>query len=212
MQRVVRFLAWTVGGLAVLGGLAYLLLFDVWTIPDDALLGASMQPTLAAGDTVLLLKRGTPAFGDLVRCPDPEDASRFVVGRIAGGAGDRIEVQGHTLIVNGRSYSSTEACKKPTLLVEDPSTGHTLELECSRVEMGSGWHFRATGMGPGRRGDGQKEVGTGRLFLLSDNREIHDDSRDFGTVPVEGCQLRVVFRLWSAKGWSDVESRFTVIR
>lgn len=56
-----------------------------------------------------------------------------------------------------------------------------------------------------------REVGAGMLFLISDNRDYHQDSRDFGAVPVEACRERIVFRLLGKGGWSDDKSRFTYI-
>jgi signal peptidase I len=49
------------------------------------------------------------------------------------------------------------------------------------------------------------------VFLASDNRHYHDDSRDFGTVVRASCQERVVFRFWSARGWFDQKRRMTFI-
>src|SRR5438132_14233881 len=103
MAKFVRFLGWTLGVIAVLCIFARILFMKVWTIPDDPVLGASLSPTLRAGDTVLVLTRGTPGFGDLVRCPDPEEPATFVVGRVAGVAGDIVETQGVSLAVNHKS-------------------------------------------------------------------------------------------------------------
>jgi signal peptidase I len=80
--------------------------------------------------------------------------------------------------------------------------------------MGSGWHFRGHYAKPPKRirTEREKRVEADHLFLLSDNRDIHDDSRDYGTVPLGSCKQRVVFRLWGKGGWADVEHRMTVIR
>jgi signal peptidase I len=87
-----------------------------------------------------------------------------------------------------------------------------MEGQCGRVDMAGGWHF--VGSSPkGPNSDERKHtVGPGLFFLVSDNRDVHDDSRDFGWVPVEYCQERVVFRFWGASGFSDAQSRFSVIR
>lgn len=213
MSKYLRFLAWTVGIIAVVVGLLRLVLFEAWTVPeDDSWLGASVAPTLQAGDTVLLLTRGTPGFGDLVRCTDPEDPSDWVIGRIIGLERDQIEVQEGSLSVNGTRYRSAEACKKTEFTIEHPDTGSEIELRCSRVEMGGGWHFVGS-LTKRKKSDNKKhQVGVGLVYLLSDNRSFHDDSRDFGPVPAESCSERIVFRLWSSDGWSDSERRLDVIR
>ncbi len=50
------------------------------------------------------------------------------------------------------------------------------------------------------------------LFLLSDDRSYHDDSRDFGTVPADSCTGRIVFRLWGKEGWCDDKRRMTFVQ
>jgi signal peptidase I len=202
---------WTVG---LLGGAALILralLFKVWTVPDDPVLGASVGPTLAAGDVVLVLTRGTPGFGDLVRCRDPEEPTRFVVGRVAGVEGDTVETDGFRLTVNNRKYDSHSACPERTFRVPHPSSGSEMELNCDVVDMGGGWHYRGHNPAPVLSQKTRADVGAGMVYLLSDNREHHDDSRDFGQLPRSSCAERVVFRLWGKSGWGDTKRRMTFI-
>lgn len=213
MGKYVKFLVWTVGILAVIVAILRLALFESWVIPeDDPWLGVSLEPTLRAGDVVLLLVRGTPGFGDLVRCADPDDPSSYVVGRIVGVAGDKIEVKGPNLSVNNTPYNSTEACDQRTFTVDHPDTGAPVELQCGRVDLGGNWHFRGAGRKHSPSDDKVHTVGEGKAFLLSDDRTFHLDSRDFGTVDMETCTARVVYRLWGRDGWSDSTRRLDVIR
>lgn len=211
MRKLWRGLGWTLGVLLVLAVLLRLVAFEVWTVPDDAFLGASTAPTLAAGDTVILLRRGTPGFGDLVRCPDPVEPAQWVIGRIGGLEGDLVEIENQRITVNGRVYDGESACAEPRIHVKHPETQKDVELTCDVVPMGGGWHYRAAQMG--RFGEQKKSatVKPGTLFLVSDNRSMHDDSRDFGLVPRDTCTVRPVFRLWSKAGWSDDKSRFSAI-
>jgi signal peptidase I len=48
-------------------------------------------------------------------------------------------------------------------------------------------------------------------FLASDDRDLHDDSRDYGFVTIATCKT-IAFRLWSKNGWGDSEHRLTYIR
>ena len=214
MNRFARFLIWTVVVLGVVVVALRYLLFQSWTIPeDDAWLAASIAPTLRGGDTVLVLTRGKPGFGDLARCKDPDDPNTWIVGRIVGLGGDEVEVMGSVLSVNGKSYVSTEACEEARFTIQHPDTGSEVELGCSRVELAGSWHFKGSGGQSRKLGDDKvHKVGEGRVFLLSDNRDVHDDSRDFGAIPADSCDGRVVFRLWSRDGWNDSKRRFTVIR
>lgn len=211
MRGLLKGLLWITGILAVLAGLGRLFLFKVWTIPDDPALNASLAPTLAAGDVVIVLTKGERGFGDLVRCGDPEDAQRWVVGRISGKEGDQVRVDDRgVLTLNGRRYDTTESCAPGDYTVAHPVSGHTMKLQCGRVEMADSWHMKAIG----EKGvePYEHKVGPGRVFLLADDRSYHDDSRDFGAVPAESCTEQLVFRLWSKEGWSDTKHRMEGIR
>lgn len=212
MRKLARFLFWTAVVLGVVGGVLRLTLFRPWTLPDDLTLAASVGPTLAGGDVVLVLTKGTPGFGDLVRCADPEDATRFVVGRIAGLDGDLVETEGATLLVNGKRYEGEMACNEGTFTVAHPTTGADVQLVCDVVNMGGGWHYRGHINKPAFHSLRTKtNVGRGMVYLLSDDRDFHDDSRDFGPLPAESCKERIVVRLVSKLGWTDSKSRLSYI-
>lgn len=211
MEKLRRGLGWTLGAVIVIALLLRLFLLDVWTLPDDAYLGASVAPALAAGDTVLLLTRGEPGFGDLVRCPDPQDPSSFVVGRIAGVEGDTVVTEGRRLTVNGRVYESESACAQQKVFVKHPETLKDVELTCDVVPMGGGWHYRVASLSPYQEQKKTAKVAPGKVFLISDNRTMHDDSRDFGLVDRATCKERPVFRLWGKGGWDDDKTRLSYV-
>lgn len=211
MGRFVRGVLWIAGVLAVIGVILRLLVMDAWTVPDDPVLAASVAPSLAAGDLVLMLTRGTPGFGDLVRCKDPDDPQRFVVGRVAGVEGDIVETEGRHLTVNGKRYEGESSCTTPIVTVSHPTSGSETELSCDVVEMGGGWHYRGSVPRPFLTTKARVEVGTGMFFVLSDNREHHDDSRDFGALPTTACTERIFFRVVGKGGWSDDAARLTFV-
>jgi signal peptidase I len=204
-------MAWVAGVLAVLAIIARLTFLKVWTIPDDRVLSASLAPNLEAGDVVVVLYRGERGLGDLVRCPDPEDAQRWVVGRIVGLSGDRVSIAGN-LTINGKRYDVTESCTESTLKVPHPTDGHPVDHLCSRVELAGGWHQTAIATNGPRESAREHTVGAGRVFLLSDNRTYHDDSRDFGAVQADTCTEQIFFRLWGKDGFFDEKRRFNYIR
>ena len=204
-------MAWAAGIFAVLAIIARLTFLKVWTVPDDRVLSASMAPNLAAGDVVLVLYRGERGIGDLVRCPDPEDPQRWVVGRIIGMSGDRVSIGG-TLTINGKRYDVSEACAESTLTVPHPTDGRPVEHTCSRVELGGDWHQIAGAADGPREAAREHTVGAGRVFLMSDNRSYHDDSRDFGAVVADTCTEQIFFRLWGKDGFFDEKRRFIYIR
>jgi signal peptidase I len=181
-------------------------------VPAALTLSASVAPTLDGGDFVLLLTRGTPGFGDLVRCKDPDDPAQYVVGRIAGVEGDVVEIAGRSVEVQGRRYNPSQSCPPRKYKTLHPNTEAEVELECGVVDMGGGWHHRGRTKGTVNPVTSKTEVGQGMVFLLSDNIDLHDDSRDFGTLERASCTERIIFRFVSKNGWSDEDPRMTVIR
>jgi signal peptidase I len=212
MGKLSRGLLWTA---AIVGGsflIGRALFFDVWTFPDDRRFAASVAPTLRAQDLLVLVKTGTPTVGDLVRCTDPDDPAGFVVARVGGRVGDNVELEGPTLRINGRSYDSESACTDRSVKLPNPGEGPDIEVACDKVEMGSGWHYR--GHTAKQRFGFDKVVATVRpdmLYLVSDDRDWHDDSRDFGQVRVAACSHKIVFRLWGGMGMSADPLRFEFI-
>jgi signal peptidase I len=212
MGKLIRGLLWIAGVLVVVGVVARYVFLDVFTVPDDDKTSASVAPTLAGGDTVLFMARNKPAFGDLVKCVDAEDATHFVVGRVAGLSGDVVETNGKELTVNGKRYLGEMACAEATALVPHPTSGSTVEIACDQVSMGGHPHLRGASDKVSFPSPTKKIVGEGMLFLLSDDRSYHDDSRDFGTVPASSCRGRIVFRLWGKEGWKDDKRRLTFVQ
>jgi signal peptidase I len=212
MGKLSRGLLWTA---AIVGGsflIGRALFFDVWTFPDDRRFAASVAPSLRASDVLVLLKQSNPTVGELVRCVDPDDPKGFVVARVAGRTGDHLEIDGFTLRLDGRNYDSESACRDRDVTLPSPGDGPDISLTCDRVTMGSGWHYRGHSAKP-RFGVDKitADVRPGMLYLLSDDRDWHDDSRDFGQVPVASCTHKIVFRLWGGMGMSADPLRFEFI-
>jgi signal peptidase I len=209
VKSFLKALLWIGGILALIIVILRLTVFRLWTIPEDLVLDSSMRPTLASGDIVIVLTVGERGFGNLVRCTDPEDPQRWVVGRIVGLQGDEVDVAPPMLTVNGTRYNTTDPCAK-NIEVPHPTSGAPIAATCSRVEMAGSWHYRADITTT--EGETKHKVGPGRVFLLSDDRTFHDDSRDFGAVQANTCTELIAFRLWGKSGFSDAEHRFTYIR
>ena len=214
MRELVKFVIWftiIVGGtIAALRATC----IEFWTMPsEDKLLALSVMPTLEAGDRLILLRAGTPAFGDLVRCPDPEAAGRFVVARILGEQGDRVVAQAASITVNEKHIGTRRACMPPSLAVIDPQSGESVDLTCEIEDAGGTEYTRLRPATPHQNPASYKvRVPDEHVFLASDNRHYHDDSRDFGPVAKSSCKNRVFFRLWSARGWFDGARRMSIIR
>ncbi len=214
LRKLTKALLWTAFLLGIVGVALRLLLVRTWTVPsDDSALSASIAPTLAPDDFVVLLHAVAPGFGDLVRCTDPDEPRRWVIARIVGEGGDSIEINQGRLIINGQSAPLEHACLEPQIQVPDPNTGSPVELRCDMENLSGTVHPRASGVrenfsvaAPVKR-----RVPPGFFYLVSDNRFNHFDSRIYGAVPVETCDTRIILRLWGVKGLGDTDTRMTWI-
>lgn len=207
----ILFLASLVVGAVI--AIARLTVLRWWRVPmDDPYLEASIAPTLRGGDLVLLWRATAPNFGALVVCPDPEDASRVVIGRIVGEGGDRVSIDGDHLEINDRSVHTERACSDATFEVEDPSTGSPVEQPCIIEDLGGVGHMRGGSPGKGGPPASTREVGQGKTYLVSDNRRFPYDSRNYGSLDSASCKESIFFRVVSKRGFLDVKPRFTYIR
>ncbi len=200
--------------LAALVGLMRLTAVRWWRVPsDDPDLTASIAPTLWPGDLVLLWRLTEPGVGALVLCPDPDAPDEPLVARIAGRGGDHVELDDRgDLAVTGQRVRADKACNDPRFVVKRPNNGQEIEMTCE-VETLGGIHHRRGVRGNAAtfpRSD-QVDVRDGYVYLVSDNRLLPFDSRDYGELRAASCRERVFFRLVGAAGFSDVSTRLSWI-
>jgi len=129
-----------------------------------------------------------------------------VVGRVFGEPGDRVEVTEGLVTTNGKGPVSRHAC--PKRVVAHPVTENLITLSCGVAETGA-WTFEYLTHPEMLSGNHSAMVEAGKLYLVSDNRAIHEDSRDFGQVDASTCE-HIVFRLWGER-YSDGSRRFNIL-
>jgi signal peptidase I len=213
VQGFTRFLAWSVLICAGLVGLLRATALRWWQVPiGDPELEASIAPTLRGGDWVLVWRLTRPALGDLVMCPDPSDPTNVVMGRIVAEANDQVLIQATDVQVNGKGFDIEYNCTERTFEVVDPDSLKQMELYCDMENVGDTLHQRGYGAAKKDAAKFSKHVGSGEIFLLSDNRTHPFDSRHFGTLDRRLCTEKVFFRLVSSKGFFDAKNRLTTIR
>jgi len=213
VRKYLRFLGWSAAILGIVLGVLRYFFFKTWVVPsDDKILAASIAPTLAPGDLVLILHSREPAFGDLARCKDPEEPRRFVIGRVAGEPGDSVVVDGRTIYVNDRRSTNESSCPERTVTIEEPTSGSPIEIACDIEDLSGTTHMRGQRHGNDSPSKVEKTVPQGKFWLVSDNRSYPLDSRTYGAVPRESCDARIVYRIWSAKGFKDDLHRFMFIK
>ena len=162
--------------------------------------GASMNPTLADGNFVLVNKFaykqlevgpfdalipgrdngdfvfGGPDRGDVVVFQSPGDNSRDFVKRVIGLPGDRIEVRDGLVIVNGQALDEHEYISSP------PAYAYP------------------TGGLPAI-------VPPDHYFVLGDNRNASEDSHRFGPIHKRLLVGEVIFRWWPRDDFGGGGSR-----
>jgi signal peptidase I len=204
-------MAWLVGVLGVALLVLYAFFFDVWTVPsDDPLLSASIEPTLSPGDVVVVTRHGTVDRGNLVRCADPQAAGRYVVARAMGKFGDKLEILGEVVLIDGKHTPSGHACDPPRTGVFNPQTSEEVPLVCSVEEYGEVTYSALRSEDRPEPPTRPVTVEASRWFLVSDDRHVHLDSRDFGQVDPATCQ-HIVYRLVGAAGFGDTKKRLSII-
>ena len=127
----------------------------------------SMDPTIQAGDTVLINKAvyilGSPKRGDVIvyKSSDSQDAA-FHVKRVIGLPGERIQIKEGLILINGVTYMEN--------------------LELPNIS------------DPGIAGEGVK-LGANEYFVLGDNRNGSEDSRfaDVGNISGNSIKGRIWF-------------------
>lgn len=214
MEKVYRFVAWCLLIVAILVGVARGLAIRWWQLPlGDPELSASIAPSLAGGDWVLLWRLTRPGLGDLVMCPDPDDPNNVVIGRIAAEANQTVVINGEDVSVDGKTFGIEYNCTEQTFSVTDPDSLKEESLYCDMEEIGEKLHMRGYGSSKKRSARKYKKVvGSGEVFLLSDNRSFPFDSRHYGVIDRRTCTETVFFRLVSKAGFFDVKTRLTTIR
>lgn len=138
---------------------------------------ASMAPSVLPGDVIFADKRyncpgckRSVSRGDIAIFVYPDDPTLKYIKRIVGLPGDRVQLQGHELRINGERLQQGHATALPGggQRVTEATSGRTWVAE---------W-----GAAPLEPLD--LVVPSGQVFVLGDQRAQSRDSRQFGPVPL----------------------------
>lgn len=152
------------GGLILLVLLLFKGVFNL-----SAIMGDSMEPSLASGEKVVGLRLGKLQRFEIVTFHAPDEAGANYVKRIIGLPGDQISYRDDQLYVNG------EKLAEPYLQEEKEAVQAT-----------------GTQLTP----DFSYQVPTDEYFVMGDNRQVSKDSRMFGGISSKAVIGDVRFVLW----------------
>ncbi len=204
--------------------------FEPFNIPS-----ASMVPTLLVGDYLFVSKfsygysrfsmpfsprlwegrifASLPERGDIAVFRWPRDESTDYIKRIVGLPGDRVQMIGGVLYINGEA-----AQREPAGFCETDGTGVRIRSRRYIETMPNGRRHAICEFSDQERFDNTPEflVPAGHVFAIGDNRDNSSDSRDFGPggvgfIPVENLIGRAEIIFFSHEGpfWQVWNWRFS---
>nr|WP_029326778.1 signal peptidase I [Bacillus coahuilensis] len=138
--------------------------------------GRSMMPTLENGERMIMNKIsyqvGEPDYFDIVVFHATEE--KDYIKRVIGLPGDHIEYKEDVLYINGEAYE--EPYLEP---YKEELNGFQLTEDFTLEDI-----------------IGQSTVPEGQVFVLGDNRQVSQDSRMIGTVPMDEIVGKTSLVFW----------------
>jgi signal peptidase I len=136
---------------------------------------ASMEPSVLRGDVIFAdMRYNCPGCkhrvqrGDIAIFTYPNDRTMNYIKRVVGLPGDRVQISGHEVVVNGRSLMAGETTTPNGILVTEAAEGRQWTVRWAAAP--------TTNL--------DVTVPAGEVFVLGDNRSASQDSRRFGPVPL----------------------------
>lgn len=146
---------------------------------------ASMEPTLVAGDFIFADKRYncanckyTVERGDVVVFVYPNDRNVNYIKRVIGLPGDRVQIRGEVVKINGKTISKVIARQATLNAVQETSGDKSWAVVWKKVNDAS------------RPAAHDIQVPVGRVFVMGDNRNASNDSRFFDTIPLADVKAK----------------------
>jgi signal peptidase I len=210
MKTAISFVAWVVALVGVSLFVVEREWLEAWKVPtDDPMLAASIEPQLSAGDVVLVWREPTFARGNLLRCPDPQAPGRYVIARAIAAPGDRLSIEHEHVSLDDRPIQSPRACEQHDYAMFDPGRNEDANLICITQEYGDRNFYALISADRPEPMTKIRPEGN-QWFLVTDNRHIHVDSRDYGPIDTTGCR-HIVFRLYGGDGFGDAKKRLSLV-
>ncbi len=196
---------WIVLGLLGVLVAARLFVVELFRVPS-----ASMVPSVGYGAHVAVYKLGHPQRGDVIVFRYPKDPAKDFLKRVIARGGDRVEVRGKQISINGKPVPQRKLDGECSYTDFDESQGIADVRRCVAYEEElDGKTYRVVfDADENRLRDaplGGREpflVPPGSFFVMGDNRDNSHDSRYWGAVKSEEVKGTLMSVL--GKGKSEV--------
>ena len=169
---------------------------------------ASNYPTIAPGDRFLANKLAyrnqDPKRGDLVVFVNPKNRRINFVKRVVALAGDTVEIKDNDLYINGQKLERTKLDDSILSKIKTEVGGEILKGNIyEETNYGVKYKiFLKSGVDPKLANFAKVTVPDYHCFVLGDNRNMSEDSRHFGPLPLAAIKARADYLYWPAKDWS----------
>jgi len=181
LRKIYSFLIDTLQSLLIAA--AVFLIVYVFIMKPFEVKGDSMVPNFENNEYVLTnilgLHLQNPKAGDVIVFKAPPDPKKSFIKRVIGVSGDRIRISGGKVILNGQA------------LDENEYLGSTKTSDGSFISEGE-----------------EKIVPEGEYFVLGDNRNFSQDSREWGFVKRDLITGYSFFVYWPLSKWRLIENPY----
>ncbi|MFN3697148.1 MAG: signal peptidase I [Pseudobdellovibrio sp.] len=181
-------LLWILGAI-VLAITVRVLFLGVFKVPT-----VTMTPTLVEGDIILANKLAyqyqnkKPEYGDVVVFSRPQKMGQYFIKRVVALPGDTIAIKNGVLYLN----------KKPCIYekIKDLENFVVMEELCNqsirRVLLATSGELKSKDLA-------EITVGSDEYYVLGDNRDTSDDSRDWGPIKFDQVASKATY-VWISVG------------
>ena len=178
--------------------------FEAFRVP-----AASMYPTIEVEDRILASKiayrNEDPKRGQIVVFNPPDENWRWnYIKRVVAIAGDTIEIIKGDLYINGQKLKREKTVQATIDTQQGKVQGHIC-LECNGSDEYKIFIADTENVPGGQPEDFAKiTVPKGHCFVLGDNRNLSNDSRNFGSVPLSSIKARADYLYYPSNDWSRI--------
>lgn len=192
------------------------LLLRVFVVSAYRISNASMVPAMRVGDFIMGYKlpygftipftdtkvgQPKPKRNEVLIFKCPGDPTVNCVKRVIGLPGDRIQIIKKKLFLNGMLARYSPLSKKEAAEIVNDLFQKPKDYALLREQIGiMARDIFITGANLGEK-YGPLIVPPGHFFVLSDNRDGSEDSRQWGVIPVKSIEARALF-VWFSIDWS----------